>query len=136
METTNVVKRKGNPNIKNFGNRFTKDNQPTIRTKRESLLKKVLEKGCTEKDLIDIMIVQVEKAKDGDLNSANFVYNYMIGKTNNLPLDEGESDSITLIQQNTMKVFSSPENMDIAALLALVESSRSNVVDTDFKEED
>lgn len=133
METTNAVKRKGNPNLKNFGNRFSKDNQPTIRTKRESLLTKILKNGCSESELIEIMKVQVGNALSGDLNSAKFVYEYMIGKTAVLGLNEGESDSATFIQQNITNVFSSPETVSNEALLSMLQENNTSAIE--IKEE-
>jgi len=130
METS--IKKRGNPNIKNFGNRFSKDNQPTIRTKRESLLTKVLKSGCSENELIEIMKVQVNNALSGDLNSAKFVYEYMIGKTQLMSINDSDNDSATLIQQNITNVFNSPQTVSNESLLNML----NNTVETIETNED
>jgi hypothetical protein len=106
-----------------LGNRFSKDNQPTIRTKRESLLTKVLRSGCSETELIEIMKVQVNNALNGDLNSAKFVYEYMIGKTQLMSINDSESDSGTLIQQNITNVFNSPQTVSNESLLSMLNNT-------------
>lgn len=129
METSKLPAKKGNPNIKSIGNRFSKDNQPLIRTKRENLLSKVLKNGCSESELIEIMQVQVTNALGGDLNSAKFVYEYMIGKTAIMTLNDSENDSSTRIQQNIINVFSSPETVSNDALLSILQQNRNEVID-------
>lgn len=128
-----VTKQRGNKELWKYGKQFSKDNQPTIRTKRESLLTKVLKNGCSESELIEIMKAQVANALSGDLNSAKFVYEYMIGKTAVMNLNDGESDSATFIQQNITNVFSSPETVSNETLISMLQENNTNVIE--IKEE-
>jgi len=120
------IKKRGNKEIWKYGKQFSKDNQPTIRTKRESLLNKVLKSGCSESELIEIMKVQVNNALSGDLNSAKFVYDYMIGKTQLMQINDSDNDLNTLIQQNITNVFNSPQTVSNESLLNML----NNTVET------
>ena len=72
------------------------------------------------------MKVQVNNALTGDLNSAKFVYDYMIGKTQLMSINDSENDLGTYIQQNITNVFNSPETVSNESLLNML----NNTVET------
>lgn len=114
------IKKRGNPNFgkPGVGNRFSKDNQPLIKGRKQNNLATLLNEGCSKADLLDIFKAQVQKAKDGDNDSAKLVLSYVVGKPETFNL-MGESDSDTFTQQNILNLNINPQNVTFEQLLQL-----------------
>ncbi len=131
METTKGISKRGNPNISKLGVKFSKENQPEIRGRKQANYNLILKEACSKEDLIEMFKTHVTQAKEGNVNSFKIIAEYFLGKPE--MLNAVESDSNTYVQQNITNLFSSAESVSNEALLSLLQQNNSEVIE--IKEE-